>query len=132
MTRADSLPPQLLQSALVRRPAPQLRTFFVWSVGAHAAVLGAALLFSAWTGSPRLNLEQKPIKASLVRRGKPRDEKLLPRIEEPPPPPKVESPAPPVPVPVPLAAPPPPAPVAIPVPGKKPLPAPAAKAPPKQ
>jgi protein TonB len=50
---------------------------------------------SAWNAKPHVELDQKPIKATLVRRGQARDAKLLPRIEEPPPPPpKVETPVP--------------------------------------
>jgi TonB family protein len=43
--------------------------------------------FSAWGSKTHIDLDQKPIKATLVRRGQGRDPKLLPRIEEPPPPP---------------------------------------------
>jgi len=44
---------------------------------------------------PPIDLSQKPIKASLVRLGKPRDKRLLPRKDEPPAPPRdVQAPAP--------------------------------------
>jgi len=66
---------------------------------------------------PRIDLEQKPIQARLVRRGKPRDEKLLPRKEElPPPPEKVEAP-PPAPTPAPT---PPPEVAKVAIPGVQP------------
>lgn len=91
-------------SALAPRPARELRTFLLWSAAGHALLLVAVLGLSAWESGPRIDLEQKPIKATLVRRGQARDAKLLPRIEEePPPPPKVETPAPTAP---PLPAPP--------------------------
>ncbi len=62
--------------------------FLVGSLIGHAVLL--ALLFSggAFFGPKIIDLDQKPIQASLVRKGKPRDEKLLPRKEELPPPPK--------------------------------------------
>ena len=63
---------------------------------------------AASTAAPTIDLDQKPIKASLVRLGKQRDEKLLPRKEEPPPPPQggegAARPAPPTPEPVAEAA----------------------------
>lgn len=79
------------QSLLDPRPSP-LPLF----VG--ASVLGHVLFVAVWLtigwvfGGPRVDLEQKPIKASLVRLGKKRDDQLLPRKEEEPPPPaqKVE------------------------------------------
>ena len=47
-----------------------------------------ALAYASSTTAAAMDLDQKPIKASLVRQGKPREEKLLPRKEQPPPPPK--------------------------------------------
>jgi protein TonB len=70
------------------------------SVLVHAVVLGLILGYGALTARPMLNLDQKPIRATLVRQGTPRDEKLLPRIEELPPPPA----PPPAPVAAPTAA----------------------------
>ena len=43
-----------------------------------------ALRARSFTSSAAIDLDQKPIKAILVRLGKPRDQKLLPRKEEPP------------------------------------------------
>lgn len=76
-----------MQSALVRKPTPIL-PFLAGSVVAHALLFGAILLFSWFKLTPDVNLDQKPIHAELVRLGKPRDQKLLPRKEELPPPPK--------------------------------------------
>ena len=70
------------------RPRPSgIAPFVIGSVLTHVAVAAALLGLSAVFGRPAIDLEQTPIKASLVRLGKPRDEKLLPRKEEEPPPP---------------------------------------------
>ena len=74
-------------SLLVSRPT-RLSRFLVVSVVGHVAVVAAALLYANFTSAPKLNLDQKPINASLVRLGKPRDPKLLPRKEVAQPPPK--------------------------------------------
>ncbi|MBL9038330.1 MAG: TonB C-terminal domain-containing protein [Archangium sp.] len=101
------------------RPRPsKLVPFFMASLAGHAGLVGAALLFSWLWGAPIHALDQKPITASLVRLGKPRDEKLLPRKEEPPPPPPPAA-AKPVDVPAPVPA---PAAVAIPTKDAKPEP----------
>ena len=73
-------------SLLEARPTP-LPMFVAASVAAH--VLGVILwLLAGWLlAGPKVELSQTPIKASLVRLGKPRDEKLLPRKEEEPAPP---------------------------------------------
>jgi TonB family protein len=108
--------PALGQSLLVSRPS-RVGRFVVFSVVGHGALLLAALLYTHLTAGPRVDLEAKPIRASLVRLGKPRDSKLLPRKEQPPPPPKEVKtpPAPPAPTPPSNA-------VAVPVPGVKPSP----------
>lgn len=54
------------------------------SVGAHVLVFGGALLYAHLT--PPRTVPEKPIVAKLVRLGKPRDEKLLPRLPAAPPP----------------------------------------------
>jgi colicin import membrane protein/protein TonB len=94
------------------------------SAAVHAALIGVAL----WAGSrgPRIDLEQKPIVARLVRQGELRPRELLPRKEASPPP----APREPDPAPTPPAAePPPPAKVAAPAPAAAPpKPAPPAKA----
>jgi TonB family protein len=104
----SDLPPRVAQSALVRRPEPAFRRFLLGSAVAHGVALAVVLGVSAWKAGPQIDLAQKPIRATLVRRGQARDPKLLPRIEEPPPPP----PAAPKPVPIPGAPPAPPAPKA--------------------
>ncbi|HEY0097254.1 MAG TPA: TonB family protein [Archangium sp.] len=107
------------QSLLASRPS-RLGRFITFSLVGHAGVLLAVGLYTTFFAPPALVLDQKPIRATLVRLGKPRDEKLLPRKEEPPPPKKVEAaPSPPTPTP------PEPAKVAVPIPGVKPEPAPA-------
>ncbi len=110
--------PTLGQSLLVSRPSPVGR-FVAFSVGGHVAVLLIALVYARFNAGPRVDLDAKPIRASLVRLGKPRDPKLLPRKEQLPPPPKeVKAPAtPPTPAPTPPSNA-----VAVPVPGVKPEP----------
>jgi TonB family protein len=63
-----------------------MRGFLIASVIAHGLLLIGIVASSYLRLSPAIDLNQQPIKASLVRLGKPRDEKLLPRKEEPPPP----------------------------------------------
>ena len=78
------------QSLLDDRADP-LATFVAVSVMGHVLAV-AVWLISGWLmAGPKVNL-QVPVQASLVRLGKPRDEKLLPRKEEDlaPPKPKVE------------------------------------------
>jgi TonB family protein len=110
-------------SLLVSRPT-RLSRFVGASVVGHIAVLVAAVLYARFTSGPKVDLEAQPIRASLVRLGKPRDSKLLPRKEQPPPPPKqVDAPKP-----APDAPPPPSsAAVAVPIPGVKPEPSSAPK-----
>lgn len=70
------------------RPRPSgLLPFLLASVVGHVLITAGALTLSWAFAGPTVDLDQKPIKASLVRLGKKRDEKLLPRKEEPPPPP---------------------------------------------
>jgi protein TonB len=74
-------------SSLLRPRPSGLWPFVLASVVGHVLIAAGALTLSWALSSPRVDLEQKPIRASLVRLGKKRDEKLLPRKEEPPPPP---------------------------------------------
>ncbi len=75
--------PAAAQSLLAHRPSRAV-PFFALSVGLHVLAIAVGLIAS-WLLSPKLlDLDQKPITASLVRLGKPREEKLLPRKEEPP------------------------------------------------
>ncbi|MCP3144019.1 energy transducer TonB [Pyxidicoccus xibeiensis] len=106
-------------SLLVTRPT-RLSRFVGASVVGHIAVLLAAVLYARFSGGPKVDLNAKPINATLVRLGKPRDSKLLPRKEQPPPPVKevlAPKPAPEAPPPAPT-----PAAVAVPIPGVKPEP----------
>ena len=114
--------PAVTQSLLVPRRS-RLGIFLAVSLGGHVLVGVLGALYAAFYEPAKIELDQKPIRASLVRLGKPRDEKLLPRKEEPPAPPpkKVEAP------PTPPAPTEPPAvdnTVAVAVPGVKPEPAP--------
>lgn len=71
-------------TSLAGRPQP-----FAWAWGAgiffHVALVLLAIVLSLWQ-PPRIEAGQKPIAAKLVRLGKPRDAKLLPRKEASPPP----------------------------------------------
>lgn len=96
-------------SSLFNAPAQPLGRYLVPSLLVHAVLLGLVLGYGALTARPLLDLDQKPIRATLVRQGTPREEKLLPRIEEAPPPPKEAAPPP---APAPAVAPAPPTPVA--------------------
>src|SRR6218665_210694 len=111
--------PAAHQSLLMPRRSPVGR-FMTFSVVGHAGVLLCVVLYNTFFQAPPPRVEPTPIRATLVRQGKPRDEKLLPRKEQPPPPPPKKVDAPPAPTP----APPEPPKVAVPVPGMKPEPAP--------
>ncbi len=95
--------PAAAQSLLAHRPS-KVVPFFALSIVLHFLAVGLALTAS-WLLAPKpVDLDQKPITASLVRLGKPREEKLLPRKEEAPPPEvKKEEIAVPLPVPSPRA-----------------------------
>ncbi len=118
------------QTLLLSRPPKALGLFVGVSVGLHVAVVVLGVLLGKFDRSPTRVIDQTPIKASLVRLGKERDQKLLPRIEKAAPPPK-EVKAPPQP-PTPAPTPPPeaakvPSPVAKPQPAPTPAPQPGAK-----
>jgi TonB family protein len=104
---------------LMARPS-RLGMFLGVSLAGHGLLLAVGLVYSFLTAGPKVNPVIPVIKASLVRQGKPRDDKLLPRKEQPPPPPK-EVKAPPAP---PTEAPKPPDKAVVPVPAAKPQPAP--------
>jgi TonB family protein len=71
------------QSLLAGTPLP-IKGFLLGSVVAHVVLFAAIGVSSYLHLGPRVDLNQQPIKASLVRLGKPRDPKLLPRIPDPP------------------------------------------------
>ena len=77
--------PIAAQSLLARRPA-RIAPFVMFSILSHVLMVGGFVVLSWILAGPRMDLDSKPIKASLVRLGKKRDEKLLPRKEEEPPP----------------------------------------------
>jgi TonB family protein len=104
---------------LAARPS-RMGLFLGVSIAGHALLVVLGLLYSYVTSGPKVDPNPPVIRATLVRQGKPRDQKLLPRKEELPPPPKEVKapPAPPTPAPAPEK-------VAVPVPGVKPEPKPA-------
>lgn len=73
-------------SLLAPRPSGTF-PFVLASVVGHVLVAAAWLVMSWAFAGPKVNLDPTPIKASLVRQGKPRDEKLLPTKQESPEPP---------------------------------------------
>ena len=76
-----------VESLFVKREPP-IRRFLAFSLAAHVVLIAAALFAHALFGDPTIDLDQKPITAKLVRLGKKRDPKFLPRKEEPTPPSK--------------------------------------------
>ncbi len=76
--------PAVAQSLLVGKPL-RIRPFLLASLIAHIGLFGAIAAASYLQFGRTIDLNQQPIKASLVRLGKPPDPKLLPRIEESPP-----------------------------------------------
>jgi TonB family protein len=70
-----------VQSLLDDHPTP-LPLFVAVSVAGHILAVVLWLVVGWLFAGPKVDLTQTPIKASLVRLGKPRDEKLLPRKEE--------------------------------------------------
>jgi TonB family protein len=86
--------PSVGESLFVRK-STRLTGFLLFSLAAHAAVVAVVAMLGLINRPPPIDLNQKPIKASLVRLGQPRDKQLLPRKEEPPAPPReVQAPAP--------------------------------------
>src|SRR5690606_16459108 len=71
--------------------------FVVGSIAFHVSIVVVGVWLSNVDRAPKLDLDQKPVKATLVRLGKARDPSMLPRKEpKPPPPPKeVKAPEPP-------------------------------------
>ncbi|MFY1830087.1 TonB family protein [Myxococcus fulvus] len=110
--------------SLLLSKSSRVSPFVIASVVGHVALLLAGMLYAHLNAGPKVDLTAQPIRATLVRLGKPRDAKLLPRKEALPPPPKQVN----APKPAPEA---PPAPssaaVAVPIPGVKPEPASAPK-----
>jgi TonB family protein len=84
--------PTAAQSLLVRK-SDDFGKWLLFSLVGHAVALAVFAGLTVFSRSPSIDLDQKPIHASLVRLGVKRDEKLLPRKDEVPPPPQ-EKPAP--------------------------------------
>lgn len=112
-TETSRLAMPVEHGSLARRRQPYPWAVLI-SVALHLGIFGAAVVVSHLSSRPRIEL-QKPIAAKLVRLGKPRDERLLPRKETAPPPPPAANVAP---VPVPPSPAPSPSPAAVEVPGK--------------
>ncbi|MDC0709755.1 energy transducer TonB [Stigmatella sp. ncwal1] len=115
-----TLHPAVSQSMLAARPS-RVGLFIGLSVAGHVLLLAIAMVYTQLTSRPKVDPNPPVIRATLVRQGKPRDPKLLPRKEQLPPPPK-EVKAPPAPPP---QTPPPVEKVSVPVPGLQPAPPPA-------
>lgn len=82
------------QSLLANRPS-MMTPFIIASVAGHAAIVVVLLVVQWVMDKPRVDLDQKPIIATLVKQGKKREETLLPRKEpEAPPPPQEKVPIP--------------------------------------
>lgn len=75
-------------SPLVSRTDPWMRVAVGVSAGAHLAVLVTALVIQKRNEVPLIRFQHEPIVAKIVRLGKPRDERLLPRKFKTPPPQK--------------------------------------------
>lgn len=108
------------RSVLVGGSRSGIWSGLVVSIAAHVVAFGGALVYAHL--APARTIPEKPIIAKLVRLGKPRDEKLLPRLPTAPPPPPPAATAPP------QEAPPTPAPPAPPSPTSKSVEVPAEKA----
>ena len=97
------------------------------SIAVHAVAIAVAVKASSL---PRVELDQVPLKARLVRLGEKKPEQFLPQKEAPPPPePAPVTPPPPAVEPVPPPPSPPPAPTAAPVPAVAPAPKAASRSP---
>jgi TonB family protein len=73
------------QSPLANRPSA-MTPFVVISLAGHAIAVGVVFAMGYVFEGPKIDLDQKPITASLVRMGKKRPEDFLPRKESAPPP----------------------------------------------
>lgn len=85
--------PTAAQSLFAAKPDPFGR-FLLISVIGHFCALAILLGINVLRNGPKIDLDDKVIHATLVRKGVKRDEKLLPRIEESPPPATAPAPAP--------------------------------------
>jgi TonB family protein len=86
-----TLPPRASMSSMGGHQAHLLRVAVAASVVVHLAVFGAWVVWPE-SATARVDLDEAIIKTRLVKLGKPRDEKLLPRLPtSPPPPPPTES-----------------------------------------
>lgn len=95
-TGSPSIPPSRAASLTMRHARQQrnLAIFIFISLVLHTGAV-AAYAFWPTPSKPALNLDDAVVKTRLVRLGKPRDEKLLPRLPTSPPPPAADKRAPP-------------------------------------
>lgn len=79
---SDTLPPSRTNSIEERRAAQSrmLAAFIALSLGLHIGLAAGWLFFPDMSKKPALDLDAAVVKTKLVKLGKPRDEKLLPRI----------------------------------------------------
>jgi len=82
MSPADAKAHSALAPSLLTGTRLPVGRYLVVSLVGHAAFFAAIGVFSYLHLGARIDLNQQPIKASLVRLGKPRDPKLLPRIPD--------------------------------------------------
>jgi TonB family protein len=86
-----TLVPRSALASMGERQSQLLRIAVVVSVVAHVGIFGAWVVWPS-SKKPSVELDEAVIKTRLVKLGKPRDEKLLPRLPtSPPPPPPTES-----------------------------------------
>lgn len=99
---APTVPPTVAAS-LQWRHAHQQRLLAVFCFVSLVLHTGALAAYAFWPGpaKPAINLDDAIVKTRLVRLGKPRDEKLLPRLPTSPPPPSADTRAPPTDMPAP-------------------------------
>ena len=93
-----TIPPSRMSSFNERRGAQARRLTMTIAISTfvHLVVFAVWAFFPTDTKSPAINLDEAIVKARLVKLGKPRDPKLLPRIPTAPPPAPAEKKAPPV------------------------------------
>lgn len=89
--------PPTVAASLQWRHARQQRLLAVFCFLSLALHTGALAAYAFWPAreKPAINLDDAIVKTRLVRLGKPRDEKLLPRLPKSPPPPAADQRAPP-------------------------------------
>lgn len=104
MSDADGTLPPSRSNAIEERRASQRKTlglFIALSLGLHIGLAAGWLFFPDLTPRRPIDLDDAVVKTKLVKLGKPRDEKLLPRLPASAPPPDASKKAPPTDAPTP-------------------------------